>query len=134
MGITLSWTGPSYALGTNFVVVRSSSVMEECYSRSQNKSTCYTLKSLYKNNFIQLEEFSKVLSGKVGTILVKLADAVDSAKPGARVVVTDERKTTTAMMDMDDYQGEDWLPFRIFSDGTSFRLFGGPVFFNKGSL
>jgi len=133
--ITLSWTGPSYALVTKSVVVKSSSVMEECYSRSQNKSACYTLKSLYKNNFIQLEEFSKVLSGKVGTILVKLADAVDSAKPGARVVVTDESKTATAMMNMDDYQGEDyWLPFCIFSDGTSFRLFGGPVFFNKGSM
>jgi len=132
--IALSWNGPRNALLSKSAVVDSSSVKEECYSPRQNMSTCFRLKSDYADNYIQFEEFSKVLSGKAGTILVRLSDAVDSVKPGARVTVVDATRTVTAMIDMEDYQGEDyWLPFCIFSDGTTFRLFGGPVYFNRGS-
>ena len=133
--IILSWTGPSNALIAKSQVVDSSIAMEQCYSTSQNKSTCYSTKSTYEDNYFELEEFSKLLAGKAGTVLVKLSDALASAKPDARVTITDSKRTVTARVNMQDYQGEDyWLPFCIFTDGETFRLYGGPVFFNKASL
>ena len=73
--IILSWTGPSNALIAKSQVVDSSIAMEQCYSTSQNKSTCYSTKSTYEDNYFELEEFSKLLDGKAGTVLVKLSDA-----------------------------------------------------------
>jgi len=133
--IVLSWTGPSNALITRSQVVDSSLAMEKCYSTSRNKSACYSKAPSFQDNYFVLEEFPKLMAGKAGTVLVKLSDAVASAKPGARVTIADSTRTVTANINMQDYQGEDyWLPFCVFSDGETFRLYGGPVFFNKASL
>ena len=132
--IILSWTGPSNALITRSKVVNSSLAMNKCSGRNENKSTCFNETPKIQDNYFEFEEFSKLLAGKAGTVLVKLSDAMASAKQGARVTITDSTRTVTENIDMEDYQGEDyWLPFCIFSDGETFRVFGGPVFFNKDS-
>jgi len=132
--LMLSWTGPGNALITKSQVVNASLSMDKCYSASQNKSTCYSKNPNFQSNYFEFEEFSKLMSGKAGTVLVRLSDAVASAKEGARVTITDSKRTVNAQINMQDYQGEDyWLPFCIFSSGDTFRLYGGPVFFNKAS-
>jgi len=132
--LMLSWMGPSNALITKSKVVNASLALEKCYSQSQDQSTCYSKDPSFRSNYFEFEEFPKLLQGKAGTVLVRLSDAVDSAKAGARVTITDSKRTVTAEINMKDYQGEDyWLPFCVFSNGETFRLYGGPVFFNKAS-
>eukprot|EP00092_Neocalanus_flemingeri_P061317 GFUD01073698.1.p1 GENE.GFUD01073698.1~~GFUD01073698.1.p1 ORF type:complete len:378 (+),score=63.16 GFUD01073698.1:69-1136(+) len=132
--IVLSWKGPSGALSFQSKVVDSSRTMEKCFSSSQDKSTCIGRGSTLRDNYFEVEEYAKLMSGKAGTVLVKLSNALASDKENARITITDLKRTVTFKINMADYQGEDyWLPFCYFTDGETFRLNEDPVFFNRNS-